>query len=347
MLIEDIGEFGLIRRISKMAAVKDKRIIVPIGDDAAVVTSDPNLLLILTSDILVEGVHFKLDTTSPNELGYKAMAINISDIAAMAGIPRFALVSMGLKPKTSVEFAEAIYRGMMKAIRKYHLTLVGGDTTEAPHITLSVTIIGEVEPAYLRRRSEATIGDKILVTGRLGASKAGLELLLNPQFKGSFRYEKSLRRAHLVPIPRVVEARIASKHGAHAMEDISDGLASEINHICEESRVGARILAYRIPVAKGVREIALALGKKPLDFALYGGEDYEIVFTAPPSKAEEIKNCLLGETGTLVTEVGEIVDRKEGICLVNKEGKVSQLTTFGYEHFKRGDKKCKLGRCSP
>jgi len=183
MLVEDIGEFGLIERISKILNVPSEEVIVSLGDDAAVVRTTSDLYSILTTDILIEDVHFQLGSISPYQLGYKALAVNISDIAAMAGLPRFALVSLGLRLGTEVQWVEELYKGMLEVARKYGTKVVGGDTSKSAQTVINVTVMGEVEPELLRTRDGAQMGDRLMVTGHLGGSAAGLELLTQPRLR--------------------------------------------------------------------------------------------------------------------------------------------------------------------
>jgi len=341
MRIEDIGEAGLIERIRKLVATRDDQVVVAVGDDAAVTIPIIGHFDVLTTDMLVEGVHFKLPLITPFQLGYKSIVVNVSDVAAMAGFPRFALVSLGLRSGMSVNFVEQLYLGMMEAAGEYRLSIIGGDITRATRLTLSVFILGEVEVEMLCRRATAHIGDKILVTGYLGASAAGLQLLLHTELEKTVpKHKEKLKRAHLMPLARVKEARAAATHGVHAMEDISDGLASEITHICQESEVGARLYLEDIPIALGVREVAKAAGMSPEDLALYGGEDYELVFTVPAHRSRDMARRVSQETKTAVTLVGDIVREEEGIVLVGREGVISPLE-MGYDHFKMAKSKRK------
>jgi len=332
MRIEDIGEFGLIERIARLVKIKDENVLLGIGDDAAVVKASPEFLTLLTSDILIENVHFRLDFTTAYQLGYKAIVSNISDIAAMAGLPRYGLISLGIKAGTEVGFIEDLYQGILAGAGEYKAEIVGGDTVQSSAgLVIAVALTGKVEPNLLRKRSGAQVGDAILVTGQLGASAAGLYLLLNPE-KETPKAE-SLKKAHLLPKARVREARIAARLGATAIEDISDGLASEIGHICEQSRVGAKIFSSHVPVAEGVAEVGQLSVRSALQLALEGGEDYELVITAPTAKAEVIAREIFEETGTPVVFVGEIIEQSEGVILVDEEGKTTPLGK-GYEHFR-------------
>lgn len=336
MLISEIGELALIERLRRLIESeqgKDGDLVVSLGDDAAVFTSKSNLLSVMTTDSLIEDVHFSLSTTTPADLGYKTIAVNLSDIAAMAGIPRYALVSLGLNPKTEIRVIEDFYRGMLKAAAICGLKIIGGDTTSAPVLSINVTIWGQVEPRLLRRRSEAKAGQLIMVTGYLGASSAGLALLQNPSLKGKVKEAAALIKVHQLPIPRLNEARIASQCGAGAMEDISDGLATEILHICHESKVGVRINLSQLPVARGVAAVADLTKKDVNDFVLYGGEDYELIFTANKIDASRIKTEIETVTGTPVALIGEIRSVSERIALIDIEGKTKELVHHGYEHF--------------
>lgn len=331
--VKDIGEIGLIKRIEKLLSCSDPDVKIGIGDDAAAVRLKSNLLQVMTTDILIENVHFKQDTHTPFEIGYKSIVVNVSDVAAMAGIPRFALISVGICPDTPVDFIEDFYKGAQNAAAEYGLSIVGGDTTRSPVFMVNISLIGQVEPGMLRCRSEAKIGDKIAVTGKLGGSAAGVYLLSNIAETKKTAYADELKRAHLKPVARVKEARIAAQEGANAMEDISDGLASEIQHICECSHVGARIETSSIPVASGVREVARLMDKDIEDLCLYGGEDFELVFTVPKECVERIKKRIHRQTRTEVAVIGEIVKKKEGIFLVRPDGKRGNLSRYGFEHF--------------
>lgn len=332
MRIDEIGEFGLIEKIAHLVGSPSSGVILSIGDDTAVVRTNSNLYSLLTTENFLEGIHFKLDYVTPYQLGYKALAVNLSDIAAMAGVPRFALVSLALRPQAEVSFVEEIYKGMQKLAQKFGVDIIGGDTSSSPQIAVNITVFGEVEPELLRTRAAAKIDDKILVTGHLGASAAGLALFLQFNGKKISEFDEELKDAHLLPQPRINEARLAAKMEAHAIEDISDGLAMEIRHICKSSKVGAHLSSANLPVARGVPDIARRLDKDPLELALSGGEDYELVFTAPKKAADRIISAIEAETGTRVTAIGEIISSPE-IMLEDKEGGTQTLSAKGYQHF--------------
>jgi thiamine-monophosphate kinase len=336
MKVRDIGEFGLIERIAKIVEQADERIVLTIGDDAAVVRPSKLDLALLTTDLLVENVHFKLDSITPSQLGYKALAVNISDIAAMGGLPDYAVISLALNPETDVKVVEDIYRGMMDVSRKYGVNIVGGDITKSDKMIINVALLGSVEEGNLCRRSDAAINDIIMITGKLGASAAGLRLALNPELAAKASNVQQLKLAHFKPEPRVREGRLLAELGVHAMQDISDGLASEIGHICAASDVGACLDLTKIPIADGVDTVAIQTGEKPVELALTGGEDYELVFTVSPQSQQQVEEKL-AEIGVKLYKVGTITDSSEGVVVIDWTGKTMSLADAfpdsGYVHF--------------
>lgn len=332
MKVKDIGEFALIERIAQIVEHADERVILTIGDDTAVVKPTELDYTLLTTDLLVEDVHFILSTISPWRLGYKSIAVNLSDVAAMGGLPDYAVISLAMNPETDVSTIEDLYRGMAEVSRKYDLRIVGGDVTKSDKMIINVAIVGEVEEENLCRRSDAQVGDVIMVTGEFGASAAGLRTVLNPGLRPKVKDPDKLEKAHFLPEPRIREGRILAKLGIHAMEDVSDGLASEIKHICEASMVGARINLSKIPIARGVEKVAELTGERAIDIALAGGEDYELVFTAPIEIQRQIENSFTG-IGAKVTVIGEILDKSQGITVIDWSGNVKPLEISGYAHF--------------
>ncbi|HHV61239.1 MAG TPA: thiamine-phosphate kinase [Firmicutes bacterium] len=351
MQISEIGEFGLIKRVT-LGAFSGPGVVEGIGDDTCVLDVDGSLQLLVTIDMLVEGSHFLRDKITPYQLGRKALAVNLSDIAAMGGQPKFFLVSIGVPSSSPVEYVDEVYRGMKDLANRWEVSLVGGDTVHSEIMVVDVTVLGLAAKDEILLRSGARPGDMILVTGHLGASAAGLELLLSSRGKdpgrdtscrdagsanpvsGYERYEERVLQAHLEPDPRIPEARvIARTGGATSMIDISDGLTSEINHICERSRVGARILADRIPIDEATLAVARSLGKDPLCWALNGGEDYELLFTVRPGAVDGIIKAVREATGTQVTAIGEIRPQEEGVSLVHPGGEVQRLEARGFNHF--------------
>jgi thiamine-monophosphate kinase len=334
MKISELGEFGLIDYISRMvSAAADTKteswqeLIQGISDDAAAWRGNTSIQL-ATVDSLVQGVHFTRDMTSWEELGWKALAINLSDIAAMGGLPRYALVSLALPGDTEVEDVASLYKGMLELSRQFGVAIVGGDTDSAPLIAITVIVIGSTgtRDSPLLTRSAARVGDRVAVTGHLGAAAAGLEML-SKGYRFGPEDVASLRHAFLKPFPRVAEGRLLVERGVRAAIDISDGLVSDLSHICRSSRVGARIKVDHVPVAP---QVLANFGDRALEMALTGGEDYELLFTAP----DDIVDAVKAATPCPITVIGEIVaDETAKVTLLDGEGKPFSLPKGGWEHF--------------
>ncbi|KPL05512.1 MAG: hypothetical protein AMJ73_00515 [candidate division Zixibacteria bacterium SM1_73] len=327
MKIDQIGEFGLIDLIKGRTLSKDKSVLVNIGDDAAVIKPSKGKLLIFTTDTLMEKVHFDLRYFTFEQIGWKAMVANLSDIAAMGGLPKFALVTIGLPKSVSVENVISIYDGMTAIAKRYKCKVVGGDTFFSPKgILVSIALLGEVEKSFLVKRSGAKKDDVICVTGDLGEGQAGLELL-----RKSPRKKSSFVRKHLNPLPRIDEARTLVKNlKINSMIDISDGLSSELFHLTQESNLGAKIYEERIPISSKCKKAGDLLKKSPLLWALSSGEEYELLFTINKRelhKLEKVKKRIK------VSLIGEMVKRKEGVVLQEKSGKKRELKKTGFEHF--------------
>jgi thiamine-monophosphate kinase len=311
MKVKDIGEFGLINLISKKS--KNKDVIVGIGDDAAVIKTKG--LQVLTTDCLVEGDHFRREWFTPSQIGIKAIEINVSDIAAMGAIPKYALVSLGLPRDIEVEFVKKMYNGMWESCDKYNIEIIGGNMTHSTQIIISITLVGEVNEKNLSLRSGAKPGDFIVVSGHLGNGRAGLRLL-QENLEG---FEK-VRKNYLEPVARLKTALKIAPY-VNSMIDVSDGLAPEIKHICDESGCGAIVYKDKIPVKDEVREVAIALKEDEYDYALFGGEDFELVCTVSKDKLDKVNGFL----------VGEITKNKDIRLFV--DGKENTMTQEGYDHF--------------
>jgi thiamine-monophosphate kinase len=330
MKIKDVGEFGLIDLLKQDTIYAPASVIVGIGDDAAVLLPTPRHLQLLTTDMLVENVHFDVNTTLPLQLGYKSMAVSFSDIAAMGGKPCHAVVSIAFPQQTDVEFIINLYQGMKEICREYSVNLVGGDTVASNYeIVINVAVTGEVDPAQLVRRSGAKAGDVVAVTGTLGNSSMGLALLSEGQWE-DYSFAWPLVTAHLTPQPLVKQGQQLGKFGATSMNDISDGLASEINEIAAASKVGIHIDQTKVPLSKELLSAAELLNLSALDCALYGGEDYQLVFTM--NKNDFVK-LTTENVGIQVTAIGEVVDKEE-VILIDQEGLPSVLERKGFNHFR-------------
>ena len=325
MKIDDIGgEFALIDQLTKSAPIEHADLVVGVGDDAAVirVAPEPAPYLLVTTDILVEGSHFKSEWATPEQIGIKAAECNISDIAAMGGTPTWMFISLVLTAGTDVQWPRGIYDGICRSCRQHGVIVAGGDTTRGAVNTINITLLGTVPPDHLRLRSHAEPGDLLMVTGPLGGSSAGLALLLEGKPTTPYLLEK-----HLTPKCRMdVSRRICGL--ANAMIDISDGLGSEVHHICQRSKTGAFINAASIPFHDDVRSAAALMGIDPLQFALSGGEDFELLFSISPENVEALRL-----TGITFYQVGKVVDQDEGIELINPDGTRRSLPG-GYDHFR-------------
>jgi thiamine-monophosphate kinase len=325
MKVSELGEFGLIDLLAEIAGKpKSESVIIGIGDDAACWHAESDLQL-ATTDALIQDVHFDLNDIAWRELGWKALAVNLSDIAAMGGIPRYALVSLGLPGKTDVDDVRDLYKGMMQLARGFDVDIIGGNITAAPAVMISLTVLGEAATqGNILTRSAAARGDRIAVTGALGASVAWLAMLKR-RLKLSQRAAKALRDAHVKPTPRVAEGPALARCGVKASIDLSDGLLSDLEKLCEASKVGARIFTDRIPVDATVRR---SFGDAALSLALAGGEDYELLFTAPAKIIDRAKR----ELPCPVTAIGEITTGS-GVKIIDEKGLDVKMKNRGWDHF--------------
>lgn len=307
MRLKDLGEIELVKRLSKRISKRisvDKSVIKGIGDDAAVLRWTRTKHLLFTCDMLIEDVHFKLKTATSYQIGWKALGRNISDIAAMGGLPRYALVSIGISPNLSTFFLDGIYNGMADLAKTFKINMVGGDMTRSDKLVIDVSLIGEVERNNLVLRSGARIGDVILITGSIGGSIKG---------------------KHLKFIPRLNEARMLVKYfKINSMIDISDGLALDLWRILDASKVGALIYENTIPLSKEADSF---------EKASFEGEDFELLFTMTREEARRFFKTRLAKMDTPVTLIGEIVDKDQGCNLIRNDGRMRTLKAKGYTHF--------------
>jgi thiamine-monophosphate kinase len=333
MKIASLGEFGLIEQIRRTAARDAKRVRIGIGDDAAALVLSPASVLLATTDMLLEGVHFDLATTDLFSLGWKSAAVNLSDIAAMGGAPRFCMTALGIPPSLTVEDIGAFYRGANACLKKFGAVLVGGDTCRSRKgFVITVTLLGEMARKRIITRSGARPGDLIFVTGTLGDSAAGLEILRSADcgVRSKKPECRKLIEKHLKPFPRVAEGmKLAAAGAASAMIDVSDGLSSDLVHICEQSRVGVELFAEKVPLSKHLLSMK-TLQRPALEYALSGGEDYELLFTVPREKAGRLRSIRLK-----VTEIGRVV-KGTGMRLFGDDGRRTPLRASGYDHFRAG-----------
>jgi len=308
-------------------------VVLGIGDDCAAVALDGDDYLLWTVDTLVEGVHFDLAYTSLGQLGWKSLAVNLSDIAAMGGEPRYALLSLGW-PRTrdrtgALEFAD----GLAQAARQYGVAVIGGDTVASREgIMVTISLTGVVPAPQMLRRAGARVGDLIYVTGALGESAAGLEVLRRG-LKVEPHLREALSLAHLAPRPQLQAGRLLAQQAlATAAIDLSDGVATDLFHVCQASRVGARLTAAALPVSPRVQAVAPDLGQDPLDLALKGGEDYQLLFTSPAGQAGALEQAFSQAGLPLPFCLGEIVagDRVLLSTAVGEE----DISGQGFDHFR-------------
>lgn len=336
MNVSSLGEFPLIRRVAQRLPPYRPDVRVGVGDDVAVLEQDEGSYLLATCDIQVEGVHFLRPGITPFQLGRKVAAINLSDIAAMGGEPLHFLVSLVLPPDTEVAWVDALYDGLREEASRYGADIVGGNMskTSGP-LVVDLFLLGQVPREHLLLRSGARPGDEVWVTGFLGNSAAGLALLLQPDLSVEDAVREPLLAAHLTPTPRVREGQVIARSGrATAMIDLSDGLSSDIGHICEESHVGVRLWAQRLPISPEARRVAALAGKSAREWALGGGEDYELCFTAPPGAGAALASAVQEATGVPVTCVGEVLPEGAGRWLRLEDGREVPLAGAGWDHFR-------------
>ncbi|MCG8348836.1 MAG: thiamine-phosphate kinase [Chloroflexales bacterium] len=337
MRVGDLGEFELIGRLQQLIPSERPDVIVGIGDDVAVLSAQGDVLLLATSDSQVEQVHFVRHLIAAEQLGRRALAVNLSDIAAMGGRPSYALISLALPAKTDVAWIEDVYRGMHLEAERAKVAIVGGNVTRSPDvIQIHLTLLGQVRRDHLLLRSGAHPGDRVLVTGWLGDAAAGLRLALDPELPITPSDRETLLSRYCTPTPRLAEAAVIARLGlATAMLDLSDGLSSDIGHICDQSRVGVCLHAADLPILDPARQVAELAELAPWQMALSGGDDYELCFTASPNAVDALVAAVAAETSTPVTVIGEILPDAEMRQLTLPNGQIIPLTSSGWEHFKR------------
>jgi thiamine-monophosphate kinase len=335
--ISTLGEFGLIERLSLKNVTKHSSTIKSIGDDAAVI-DNTGFQTVVSTDMLVEGIHFDLMYTPLKHLGYKAVVVNLSDIYAMNAIPKQITVSLALSNRISLEAVEELYEGIYAACRHYNVDLVGGDTTASPRgFVISVTAIGQGEKGKIVYRDGAKVGDLVCITGDLGAAYLGLQILerekqlyiSDPTLQPDLEEQQYLIGRQLKPEARkdIIEMFAKNQLVPTAMMDISDGLASELHHICSQSGVGAFIEETGVSMHPDTQLMAIKFQIDPITCALSGGEDYELLFTIDPKDVDKIK--FLPD----IFIAGEIVKKEDGIKLHTKGGNVHPITAQGWNHF--------------
>ena len=341
MLVRDIGEFGVIERLNRMVvgrgagneAVRAFPLLVDTGDDTAVWQAGEGREL-FTTDTMVEGVHFTRETTPWRELGWKAIASNISDVASMGGLPTFALITLGLPPDTAVSDIEEMYRGMLEIGEEYGMGVVGGDIVRSPvfFVTTALTGVTQRQPLL---RSTARPGDAVAVSGWLGSSAGGLRLMLDPELAegpdATGEAAHFLRGAHRRPIPAIQEGQLLAEAGIATAMDVSDGLVDDLGKLCAASGVAARVFASAVPIHPLLRR---QFSGDWLRLALSGGEDYVLLFTGPPEVVGRVMPQLREGSAVIGTIVaaGELGDTGR-VAVVDDAGKELSLSGGGWDHF--------------
>lgn len=331
-----MNELELIEHVRRLAdGGTADGLIMGIGDDCAVVEKGGGMVWLLTMDTLIESVHFRRDWHPPELLGRKAVAVNVSDIAAMGGRPLFALLSLGLPADFDPAWAKRFMQGLTAACREQGCLLIGGDTVRSPErVALTVTLIGEMRKEQVLRRDTAQPGDTIFVSGPLGWSAAGLALLQAGKTLADAEW-RQLILAHLNPQPRVELGRFLAASGlVHAMMDMSDGLATDLAQICTASKVGAAVEAELLPGGGELAAAAELLNADPLRWMLSGGEDYELLFTTASENSEELRRQA-AEQGWTIYPAGRII-AGQGLRLVRSCGRIEEHISFqGFDHFRK------------
>ncbi len=300
MILRDLGEFNLIKRIS--ARVKlSRKVANGIGDDAAVLRYTKDKYLLFTSDMLLEGAHF-YRRAEASLVGKKCISSNISDIAAMGGVPEFALVSLGVPPSLNVRYVEVLYKGMRDVAKRFGVDLVGGDTVASKKIIVNIAVLGSVEKKQLVLRSNAKVGDAIFVTGNIGGASEGKHLNFTPRLKESRFLVKNFK--------------------INSMIDVSDGLLADLGHILEASEVGAVVCEKSVPLSKNVRSFSAAVRE---------GEDFELVFTLSQKAALKLEKTW--PFRTRLSRIGRICGRRKGFCIIKKNRSEQKIKASGYSHF--------------
>ena len=337
--LKQLGEFGLIKRIRSKVGTHLPRIKKGIGDDCAVFSTSPNTIQLTSTDALIESIHFDLKTISPKQLGHKAMAVNISDIAAMGGNPYLAIISLGLPSSTPIGFVDKLYSGLQKICRFYKIALAGGDTVASPkHLFINICMLGEANKNRVFYRTGARPGDLIFVTGHLGDSAMGLRILMkkNKNFVSS-KNRKLLVKKHLEPTPRVKEARLLAKSQLKvtSMIDVSDGLAQDLSHLCQKDKLGAKLYEDRLPISNALHSVCSQNKDNPNMWAVQGGEDYELLFTIRPEDVKNLKRLFL-KADTFISHIGDITSSPKRIMLTKRDGsRVSLKPSTGFNHFRQ------------
>lgn len=343
---EPTGEFALIARLTKGLS-SPTGVVLGVGDDTAILDIGGDRLLLATVDSQVEGVHFTFQGCGAQQVGRKALAVNLSDIAAMGGEPRYALISLIIPPHLSLDLLEQVYDGMRLEAEEFSTAIVGGNIagtganmgSKGEQLILDITLLGTVERGHAITRGGAHAGDTLCVTGSLGAPAAGLYAQLHPDLPYPPHALEAVCLRQCLPQPRVRAGRVLAHFGPSivtAMLDVSDGLSGDLSHLCQRSHVGARVNVVQLPISPPARAIAATAMLDPLQWALHGGEDYELLFTVTPAHVEAVTRAVRSATGTPVTAIGTITAPENGMQLVHPDGHTETLQVRSWNHLAAG-----------
>jgi thiamine-monophosphate kinase len=326
MKLRDFGEFPFLHRLRERLPM-DRRVLLGVGDDCAAVALPGTT--VLTTDAMVEGVHFRREWTTLVTLGEKAFAINASDVVAMGGEPTFALLSLGVPQDTEVEDLDAFFDGFLRAAKACGATLIGGNMSAAPCLMISVTLLGKTSHGIITRAG-AKVGDDVYVTGNLGDAALGLRMLQEGRIDSSVEHVKE---RFLCPTIRFsVSRELAAQHLVHAMIDVSDGLLQDLGHLCDAGHVGAVVDAPALPMSLAYQTV---LGENHWETALTGGEDYELLFSVAREQRKTIAQ--LAQTSHCpITRIGQIVPQSEGLTVRGQDGSLLTPARSGFDHFRQG-----------
>lgn len=332
MNLKEIGEFGFIERFKPLFSHLVTAGETGIGDDCAIIAANETEEWLITTDLLIEEVHFLRNGITPEQLGHKALAVNLSDIAAMGGTPVGSFLSIAVPAEVEVEYLDAFMKGYHALSSKYGTPLLGGDTTRSmKHLAINVAVIGKCPKGMARKRSMAREGDVVCVTGHLGDSAGGLQVLLNRPTPEK-DHEYLLARHHL-PEPRLKEgAFLAGDKAVHAMIDISDGIASDLRHVLKASGVAALLQLDKLPLSDQLIRVSGKEGWNALELAIGGGEDYELLFTISANRLKAMQNRFRQQFGTCFYPIGTIVAGSPDIKWI-RERKEVILSQMGFNHF--------------
>jgi thiamine-monophosphate kinase len=329
--LKDIGEFGFIERIKGGCLIRNENVIIGIGDDSCVFRTSAEVASLLTTDMLVEQIHFLLEAIPPYQLGRKSLAVNMSDIAAMGGTPKEAVLSVAIPDTVDLEYLDALYDGMKAMAKEFEVNLLGGDTTSSPGpLIINIALVGEAQKEEVLYRSTAKVGDVVFLTGPVGSAAAGLDIILKG--RGADEWEE-LIEAHHNPYPQIKTGRIiASMKVANSLIDVSDGVAADLGHICTESKLGAIIEEEMIPTTAQFRAYCAKFQENSRHLSLHVGEDYVLLGTVPEESATRLQKAL-ESNGCQFHPVGKTV-AESGLRLEGSDGSVEVIGAIGWDHFR-------------